>query len=128
MSLTSFLMIMAFVLFSSFGQLFMKLGLNGDVIPIQKSPFSTVINIVKVMLRPKVAIGLLFYVIGAFIWLNVLKNVQLSIAYPMLSISYFFVVILSVYVLKEKIRWRFAIAGLFFISLGVGLIGMISNK
>jgi drug/metabolite transporter (DMT)-like permease len=103
----------------------MKLGLKGDVIPISSSPMRTIINILNVMMRPWVATGLGLYVISAFAWLALLKGegVQLSVVFPMISIGYIAVTLLSVLILHEHVRWKFAVAGLVCIAVGVACIG-----
>lgn len=102
----------------------MKLGLKGEIIPTGTTPFHTLLNIIKFMLRPWVFAGLCLYVLGAMIWLMLLSKVRLSVAYPMMSISYVVVTLLSVLVLREKVKWKFAIAGLAFIAVGVSFIGL----
>lgn len=103
-------------------QVLQKLGL-GSVNLIADSMPGTLINIICAMFRPKVLVGLFLYVISAFLWILVLSKVRLSVAYPMLSISYFLVVILAGTVLKERVNWKLAGLGLFFISAGVSFIG-----
>ncbi len=114
---------MLFVLFSSFGQICMKIGIAGEKIPISRSPAKTVFNILGVMIRPWVLAGLGLYVLGAFTWLVLLSRVRLSVAYPMVSLGYVVVVLLSALVLHEKVKWKYAVAGLVFIALGVSFIG-----
>jgi len=116
-----------FIGFSSFGQICMKLGLKGDVIPISSSPIQTIINILKVMMRPWVSLGLGLYVLSAFAWLSVLRGdgVRLSVVFPMISIGYIMVTLLSVFILHEHVRWKFAIAGLVCIAVGVACIGQM---
>lgn len=87
------------------------------------SPVTTFCKILRTMFTPRILAGLFLYAVSAFLWILVLSKVRLSVAYPMLSISYFLVVILSATVLKERVNWRYAGLGLFFISAGVSLIG-----
>lgn len=124
LNLFSFGLLVLFITFSSFGQICMKIGLAGDQIPISKSPFSTFINIIKFMLRPWVFVGLVLYVFSAFSWLLFLSRVPLSVAYPMISIGYVFVMLLSVLILHEKVKWKYAAFGLLFIAAGVSFIGL----
>jgi len=109
----------------SFGQICLKLGLSPG---IQRG--ATMIgsfrNLVVAMVAPKMLLGFFLYVIGTFIWLVVLSKVPLNIAFPMFSMSYFLVVILSATILKERVQWRYAIAGLVLISAGVTFIGLSS--
>lgn len=123
LTLSSFGLLMLFVTLVSFGQVFMKLGLRGEAIPFGRSFAQTLWNIIRTMMRPWILGGLGLYVLGTFTWLILLSRVRLSIAYPMMSISYFLVTILSVVVLHEKVRWRYAIIGLAFIVAGVSFIG-----
>jgi drug/metabolite transporter (DMT)-like permease len=61
------------------------------------------------------------YVLGAVAWLTVLSRVPLSLAYPMLALSYAITPILAWLVLGEDVnglRW----AGIGVISLGVLLV------
>jgi len=126
LTLTTFCMIWMTLILLSFGQVCLKLGVGNKAIPVGKTPVHTLINIIKAMLRLKVILGFSLYVIGTFIWLVVLSRTPLSIAFPMLSMSYFLVVTLSATILHERVDWRFAIAGLVCISLGISFIGLSS--
>lgn len=110
----------------SFGQILIKLGIGKQKIPTSSNPARTILNIVMVMLRPKVLAGFSLYVVGTLIWLYVLSRVSLSTAFPLFSMSYFLVVILSATILKERVVWRYAIIGLLLISIGVTCIGLSS--
>lgn len=123
---TTFGMIWVTLILLSFGQVCLKLGIGKEVIAVGKTPIKTLLNIIRRMLCLKVVFGFSLYVIGTFIWLVVLSRTPLSIAYPLFSMSYFLVVILSASILRERVEWRFAIAGLLFISVGVTLIGLSS--
>jgi len=50
--------------------------------------------------------------------------VPLSTAYPMISMGYVVVVVLSALILREPVRWVSAVPGLVLIVAGVSLIGM----
>lgn len=116
-------MICVFVTVISFGQVCIKKGLGGREL-LAGSPLKTLVNILRVIFSPITLLGLALYVGATLIWLLVLSKVPLSVAYPMLSMSYFLVVILSATVLHEKVNWRLAILGLVLISGGVSLIGL----
>ena len=124
LTISSFCLLLFFITLASFGQICMKIGLRGDVIPKGATPAHTLLNILKFMARPWVLAGLLLYVISAFTWLLLISRVRLSVAYPMMSMSYVLVTLLSVLILREKVKWKFAIAGLVFIAAGVSFIGM----
>lgn len=122
LTLDSFGLMCLSVTLMATAQVLQKLGLGNKNI-VDSSIAKTLYNIVRAMLTLRVMVGLFFYVISAFLWILVLSKVKLSVAYPMLSISYFLVVILSSTVLKERVNWKLAGLGLFFISFGVSLIG-----
>ena len=101
------------------GQFLLKLGMlrEGKIDDLTKAPsmlFSALMN-------PLVLAGLAVFAISALSWLLVLSRVNLSIAYPMVSLGYIAVVILSRFVLNENIR-PITIVGCLFIGLGVFLI------
>jgi len=111
------------VIMMAFAQVLMKLGLgNKDL--AGSSLVKTFARIIRAMFSVKVLVGLSLYVLSAFLWILVLSKVRLSVAYPMLSMSYFLVVGLSATILHEKVNWRYAGAGLLFISIGVSFIGL----
>ncbi|MDH7600783.1 MAG: hypothetical protein QHI38_01385 [Armatimonadota bacterium] len=128
MTLQVFGLIWLTLIVLSFGQILIKLGVGKEKIPVSTNLLRTVWNILKVMLRPKTAAGFALYVVGTFIWLSVLSRVNLSVAFPMFSMSYFLVVLLSAVILHERVDWKFALTGLILISLGVTFIGLSSPR
>jgi uncharacterized membrane protein len=75
----------------------------------------------KIIFSPFVLLGLTLYFTGVFFWLYTLSKVDLSFAFPFISLSYVLVVLLSWFILGESIsylRW----VGVFVICLGVFLI------
>ena len=69
----------------------------------------------------QLALSLVLYIIGMLIYMFMLKNYELSVVYPLTSISYVFTMLLAMFFLGEAIpvvRW----VGVFFVMLGVGLI------
>ena len=85
---------------------------------------ATVVAILHAMMTPKVLGGLAFYAVSTLFWLMAVSRVRLSVAYPLISMSYPLVVVLSATILHEQVRWPFAVAGLAFISAGVSFIGL----
>ena len=124
LTLNSFGLLCVAITLGSFGQVLLKLGMGKHGIATGSTPFHTILNIIMVMITPKVLCGLSLYVISTFFWLLVLSRVRLSVAYPMISMSYILVVVLSSTILHERIQWSIAGAGLFFIALGVSFIGI----
>lgn len=71
-------------------------------------------------------IGVLFYAFGTICFVPALKYGELSVLYPLVSLSYIFVAIYSRIMLKEKMniyKWL----GITAILVGVSLIGIGST-
>lgn len=119
----SFGVICVAVTLGSFGQVFLKLGLCGKTIAAN-SVIQTSANVLQAMAAPYVILGLGLYVVSTFFWMFVLSRVRLSVAYPLISMSYILVVMLSALVLQEEVNWVLAGIGLALISIGVSFIGI----
>lgn len=68
-----------------------------------------------------VILGLFCYALGAFLWLLVLKLSELSVAYPMVSLTYPIVVFLSFTLFGGSITLR-QVIGIVAIMVGVSLV------
>ena len=67
--------------------------------------------------------GFLLYTVSVFLYLLALKQEELSVVYPMVAMSYFWITLFAVKFLDEKLnRWK--IIGLVGILCGFVLIGM----
>lgn len=122
---SSFALLLFNLVLGSFGQICLKAGMRGgDLADHSHSLICTFANVLHSMLNPYVILGLSLYALSVFTWVLLLSKVRLSVAYPMISISYFFVVALSALVLHETVEWHFAVAGLLLISGGVTFIGL----
>ena len=76
---------------------------------------------VKVILNPFVFAGLLCYVISVIVWLMALSRVEVSYAYPLLSVGYIVTAFAGQFFFQEAlgpVRW----AGIVVICLGVFLV------
>ena len=76
----------------------------------------------RITANPWLWVGVIFYLANFFLWITLLSRVDLSVAFPMSSLTYIIVPILAVIFLQEKVhivRW----AGILFIIIGVGLAG-----
>lgn len=100
------------------GQLFMKQGM----MMFGKFPVTQLLaNLVPMVFQPYVFVGILCFGVSSVFWLVVLSRIDLSLAYPMVSIGYVVVAIFSYLVFKENVsllRW----IGIITICLGVFLI------
>ncbi len=76
---------------------------------------------IKVIMSPFVILGIVFYVVSLAVWLMVLSRVDVSYAYPLLSVGYIVAAFAGRYFFNEPlgpVRW----AGIIVICVGVFLI------
>jgi drug/metabolite transporter (DMT)-like permease len=100
------------------GQFCMKFGINkvGSFTSMAMAKF-----LLKAFTSPLILLGVAFYAISAVIWIIILSKVDLSFAYPMLSIGYVLVLIISWAFLGESIN-VIKVLGIIFICLGIVFI------
>ena len=87
MNLVSFALVLTGVLLNAAAQLLLKAGVK-DVGVIQLTPATIWSAGLKLALEPHILGGLTCYVISVVVWILALSRVQVSIAYPMLSLGY----------------------------------------
>ena len=116
----NFLLIVVCVVLGVCGQLLLKQGmsLNPDRVDQVRE---IVPRIVAAFLNPVVLLGFLAYFLSAALWLIVLTRNELSYAYPLLSMGYIVVVILSRVFFQEAVTAT-RLIGTLVICLGVVLI------
>ena len=99
------------------GQTLWKTGLTG--IDFKFDP----VSLFKMFLNPYISGGLVIYAIATVLWLYILSKSDLSLVYPLQSLSYVIAAVIAVLVFKENIpltRW----AGIGFIMLGAYFVSM----
>ena len=107
------------VVFNVFGQYSMKLGMRkfGEV----TFENNILITVLKMFMVPNVFLGLTLYAISTVFWLVALSKIELSIAYPMLSLGYVLLMILSFFLLHESIT-LYKVIGTILVVAGITLI------
>ena len=120
MTSVSFGLILAGVLLNAAAQLLLKAGTNA----VGHFAFDAA-NIVPVGLRlafePHIVSGVFCYLASLVVWLMALSRVEVSIAYPMLSIGYVVNAIAAWYLFGEAVG-PMRLAGIGIIVLGVFLV------
>ncbi len=120
MNALSFSLILAGVLLNAAAQLLLKAGTNA----VGHFEFSTA-NIVPVGLRlalePFILGGIASYVVSLVVWIMALSRVEVSIAYPMLSIGYVINAVAAWYLFGESLT-ALRLTGIGFIVVGVFLV------
>ncbi|MBO4573855.1 MAG: EamA family transporter [Bacteroidales bacterium] len=101
--------------FLAVAQYFMKLGMEKVV------EYSMTWAFFRSFFNWQLGLALILYVIAMVIYMFMLKTYQLSVVYPLTSISYVFTMLLAMFFLGEAIpvvRW----VGVLLVMLGVGMI------
>ena len=86
----------------STAQLLLKQGSNN--LTNTTSSNSLVINLLSKALDPFIIFGAIAYFFSFVLWIYILSKNNVSFAYPLMSLSYAAVMILSVYFLKEDVN------------------------
>ena len=120
MNLLSFNLVLLGVLLNAAAQLLLKAGTNA----IGHFTFSTE-NILpigmKIASEPHILGGLACYVISVVVWIMALSRVEVSIAYPMLSIGYLVNAIAAWYLFGEAVTIM-RMTGIGIIIVGVYIV------
>jgi drug/metabolite transporter (DMT)-like permease len=116
------LLLIPAILSSTTGQLFLKMGMN-QVRSLAFTPDGIVAALPSVVLNPFIWIGFLGWIGGTVFWLGVISRAPLSLAYPILAMSYFVVVMESWLFLGEQVTLQ-KIIGVAVIVSGVILVGL----
>jgi drug/metabolite transporter (DMT)-like permease len=108
------------VLLGSIGQIMMKSG-SDRVGPLSLTPSTLLHDIVRILRVPEFAMALLLFGISSLIWVKVLARSELTHAYPLGSMGYIFVFLLSALLLHEPLTAQ-KILGALVIMLGIFII------
>jgi multidrug transporter EmrE-like cation transporter len=115
MDLQAYVLLIIAILFGVVGQLMLKKGMA-------RHPNFRVQDLMLLISDVPVVAGFLSYGVSSLLYFKVLANLDLSLAYPTVSLGYVFVVFLSNKLFKEKVtlsRWT----AVFIICIGVTMVG-----
>ena len=119
-----------FILFTVFtnaaAQLMLKYGMM-QLSPISFAGVNPLVKILQIVFSPWVFFGLCTFVISMASHLFVLSKVELSFAYPFLSLAYVIVAVLAWMLFKEDLN-ALRVGGIAFICLGTILIAQGGSK
>lgn len=120
MNALSLALVLAGVLLNAAAQLLLKAGTNavghfefsaGNVVPVG----------LRLALEPHILGGVTCYVVSLVVWIMALSRVEVSIAYPMLSIGYVVNALAAWYLFGESLT-ALKLTGIGFIVVGVFLV------
>lgn len=104
------------ILLGSFAQYFLKVGMNA--IDMGKDAMSVIKSVLS---NQAVWGGLICYGLSMVFWLVVLSRLEMSKAYPLVSLGYIFAIVIGYFLLDESVNMM-KILGVVAIVIGVVLI------
>ena len=117
MTIKYFIDILIVTLLLASSQVFLKQGL--DKIGGFSIHFNTLLSDVMPLIKSyQIWMGVLCTSISALFWLTVLSKIELSVAYPLISISYIFGYLAAIFFLGESVSF------IKFLGVGVIIIGV----
>lgn len=121
MSLKIIILILFAEILGSTMHILFKKGVNSLSLNGQKK-FSHDTDFFKNLLKtPWIWAGICSVMLGLFLWLIVLAEIDLSVAYPFDSLQYIIILLASVYIFREHLDGR-KLLGAVLIALGIWLI------
>jgi drug/metabolite transporter (DMT)-like permease len=114
------------VMTNAAAQLMLKFGMM-NLGPISFTADTAILRIFQIVFNPWVFAGLFTFVISMASHLYVLSKVDISFAYPFLSLAYVAVAIFAWLVFKEELG-AFKVAGIALICVGTVLIAQGGSK
>lgn len=114
------------ILVATSGQLILKIGIEKSLINNNLKSLTNFSEFLLVFIHPLILLGLLFYAFSALLWIVVLTELNLSVAYPILGLSYVLVLFFSYIFLGESLS-AFKIFGTIFVLIGIIFIGVESK-
>ncbi len=114
------LLILTGVLLNAAAQLALKQGMR-EIGYFAFTPSSLIAHSWRIGTNPYVMMGLSFYVLSVCVWLMALSRVEVSFAYPMLSIGYIVTALFAYFFFGESLTPT-RVAGIGVIIFGVYLI------
>lgn len=120
------LLLIPAILSSTTGQLFLKRGMT-QVGGFAFTPDAIVAILPQIIFNPFIWIGFAGFLGGTIFWLGVISRAPLSLAYPILALSYFVVVLEAWLFLGEAVTWQ-RVLGVAIIFVGVVIVGLSEER
>ncbi|NLK20511.1 MAG: EamA family transporter [Epulopiscium sp.] len=112
--------ILTSVILGAIGQVILKVGANklGEFSLSLNTLYKDLISIIK---TPEIVLGVVFFFMSFLLWIKVLTKNELSYSYPMVSLNYIIIMIISFFIFHEEISIK-KIIGTILIVLGVWVV------
>lgn len=123
MTLTTWLALVLSITLAAVGQLLLKAGMDATGATIALEP-RAILGLLRTVLGSwRLLLGFAAFGASSLFWLTALSRVPLSVAYPIVSLSYLIILGSSVVILGERpsaVTW----SGALLVMAGVALIGI----
>lgn len=113
------ILILVSVFLGAIGQVLVKYGASS--LELNFTGKYLITSIISILKNAPVMCGIISYGVSFLLWIKVLSKVELSYAYPMVSIGYILVMFFSYFLFKENIS-IIRILGVILIISGVVLV------
>lgn len=123
MTLTTWIALLLSITLATIGQLLLKAGMEATGAEVALAPRAILDLVVTVFGSWRLLLGFLAFGTSSLFWLTALSRVPLSVAYPIVSLSYVIILGSSVLLLGERpsaVTW----GGALLVMCGVALIGI----
>ncbi|MCL1888918.1 MAG: EamA family transporter [Desulfovibrionaceae bacterium] len=116
----NYLLIIFSVLLNASAQLFIKEGMS-RIGRVSMSPGDLLFLVGKAVVSPPIIMGMGAYAASIVIWMVVLSRVNVSLAYPFLSIGYIVTAVLAYFLFNEPLGAQ-KIVGILVICTGIVIL------
>lgn len=119
---SNLLFLFASIVLGASGQILLKFAVN-RMDQINLAWPNTINTIIHIFTNPWIMTGILCFVSSMVLWIKVISSMELSKAYPSISLSYVIVFIFSIYLFNEAISpgkiigLILVLAGVFFLHI-----------
>ena len=115
-----FLIALAAIVLLVSGQTLLKVGLNdiGGVSLFDGNPLASLLGLLR---TPWILVGFVCYGISALLWLDVLSKLDFSVAFPLVSLTYVFSLVIGHFIFHERVGLD-RVAGVLLILMGLFFI------
>jgi drug/metabolite transporter (DMT)-like permease len=106
------------VVLTTSAQIALKLGVSTGPMQVLASSSSASTFLARAVFAPMVLLGLALYVASTILWLLVLSKLDVSFAYPFVSLGFVFTALYAYFALHEPMAMN-RVAGIALIAVGV---------
>ena len=126
-TISALLWLIPAILLSTTGELFLKRGMNEIGVLDFTSIGSIIPTFTRMAFNYNLWIGFAGFIGGSIFWLSVISRVPLSLAYPLLALSYVIIVLESWIFLGEGLH-PLRLIGSIVVGVGVALVGLSGSE